>query len=315
MQTLNVKHPLKLDQIPSEDTVLIMGYFDGVHEGHQKVISKGVKIAKEKGLKSVLLTFDRSPREVYQNEKNYQYLSTVARKAELVAKLDVDYLYVMEFSKTFSKLKPQEFVDQYMVQMHAKYVVAGFDYTYGKRDIANMKNLPKYAKGRFEVVTIPEQMYDGQKIGSSSIKELIASDKVDLANKVLGYNYQNQGVVIHGLQRGRTLGYPTANILTTPDQVKPSIGVYVTRIKVNDHWYQAMTSVGYNVTFKEDTGVTIEANLFDFDEDIYDQPVRVEWLHYLRGEIKFSGADELIEQLHIDKENSIKYFQKHNQKG
>lgn len=312
MQTLNVKHPLKADQIPSEDTVLIMGFFDGVHEGHQKVINKGVKIAKENGLKSVLLTFDRSPREVYQHEKNYQYLSTVARKSELVAKLDVDYLYVMEFSQKFSKLTPQEFVDQYMVRMNAKYVVAGFDYTYGKRDIANMENLPKYAAGRFEVVTIPEQTYDGRKIGSSSIKELIENDKVDQANTVLGYNYQNQGVVIHGLQRGRTLGYPTANILTTSDQVKPSIGVYVTRIKVHDRWYRAMTSVGYNVTFKEDTGVTIEANIFDFDEDIYDQPVRVEWLHYLRGEVKFNDAEELIEQLHLDKENSIKYFQQNN---
>src|SRR5699024_3105794 len=106
----------------------------------------------------------------------------VSRKAELVAKLGVDYLYVMEFSKLFSRLLPQEFVDQYMVQMKAKYVVAGFDYTYGKRDIANMENLPKYAKGRFEVVTIPEQMYDGKKIGSSSIKELIANNQVDLAN-------------------------------------------------------------------------------------------------------------------------------------
>ncbi|MFD1417277.1 riboflavin biosynthesis protein RibF [Companilactobacillus keshanensis] len=297
--------------MPSEDTVLIMGYFDGVHEGHQKVINRGVKLAKEKGLRSVLLTFDRSPREVYQHEKNYQYLSTVARKAELVEKLDVDYLYVMEFSLEFSRLTPEEFVNQYMVQMRAQYVVAGFDYTYGKRDIANMENLPKYAKNRFEVITIPEQMYDGQKIGSSSIKELITSDKVDLANKVLGYKYQNQGVVIHGLQRGRTLGYPTANIRTSSNQVKPSIGVYVTRIEVNDEWYEAMTSVGYNVTFKEDTGVTIEANLFDFDEDIYDKPVRVEWLKYLRGEVKFNGADELIEQLHLDKENTLKYFQEH----
>ncbi|KRK65707.1 bifunctional protein riboflavin kinase [Companilactobacillus tucceti DSM 20183] len=311
MKILNVKHPLQSDQFPNEDTVLIMGYFDGVHEGHQKVINKGVNLAKEKGLKSVLLTFDRSPREVYQHEKNYQYLSTVSRKAELVAKLGVDYLYVMEFSKLFSKLLPQEFVDQYMVQMRAKYVVAGFDYTYGKRDIANMENLPKYAKGRFEVVTIPEQMYDGKKIGSSSIKELIANNQVDLANKVLGYSYQNQGVVIHGLQRGRTLGYPTANILTTPDQVKPSIGVYVTRVEVNGKWYPAMTSVGYNVTFKEDTGVTIEANIFDFDEDIYDQPVRVEWLHYLRGEVKFDGADGLVQQLHLDKDNSLKYFREH----
>lgn len=305
MQIINVKHPLQIQQRPDEDVVLIMGFFDGVHLGHQKVIKTGVKLAQEHNLKAVLLTFDRSPRTVYQHEKDYQYLSTMSRKAELVADLGVDALYFVEFSPEFSQLKPQAFVDQYMVEMQAKFVVAGFDYTYGKKDIANMQTLPSYAQNRFEVVTVPEQLIDGQKIGSSAIKDFITHDQVEEANKFLGYTYQNQGEVIHGLQRGRTLGYPTANLAVNGPQVIPSIGVYATRMKVGDTWYNSMTSVGYNVTFKENTGITIETNIFDFDEDIYGQQVVLEWVKYLRGEVKFDGAEGLIKQLELDKTNSL----------
>lgn len=306
MQIINVKHPLQINQLPTEATVLIMGFFDGVHLGHQKVIKTGVKLAKEHNLKTILLTFDRSPRTVYQHEKNFKYLSTRNRKAELVENLGVDYLYFVKFTPDFAQLKPQEFVDQYMIDLKAKYVVAGFDYTYGKKDVANMANLPNYAKGNFETITVPEQLISNQKIGSSAIKEFITSDKIEEANKFLGYKYQNQGTVIHGLQRGRTLGYPTANIAVVGDQLIPSIGVYATKIKVGGIWYKSMTSVGYNVTFKENTGITIESNIFDFDQDIYGQPVEIEWVKYLRGEVKFDGAEGLIKQLELDKNNSLK---------
>lgn len=306
MQIINVKHPLKKEQLPIEATVLIMGFFDGVHLGHQKVIKTGVKLAKEHNLKSILLTFDRSPRTVYQHETNFKYLSTRSRKAQLIEGLGVDYLYFVKFTPDFAHLKPQEFVDQYMIDLKAKYVVAGFDYTYGKKDVANMANLPNYSKGNFETVMVPEQLINDQKIGSSAIKEFITNDKIAEANEFLGYNYQNQGKVIHGLQRGRTLGYPTANIAVDGDQVIPSIGVYATKIKVDGVWYNSMTSVGYNVTFKENTGITIESNIFDFNRDIYGEPVVIEWVKYLRGEVKFDGADGLIKQLELDKRNSLK---------
>jgi riboflavin kinase/FMN adenylyltransferase len=310
MQITKVKHPLLVQQLPTEDTVLIMGFFDGVHLGHQKVIKTGVELARRHGLQSVLLTFDRSPRTVYQHEKNYKYLSTMDRKAELVEKLGVDRLYFVEFGQEFAQLKPQEFVDQYMINLRAKFVVAGFDYTYGKKDIANMQTLSQYSRDRFEIITVPEQVIDDRKIGSSAIKKFIASDKVEEANKFLGYTYQNQGTIVHGLQRGRTLGYPTANLATKGDQVIPSIGVYSTRIQIGDTWYDSMTSVGYNVTFKENTGVTIETNIFDFDADIYGEHVALEWVKYLRGEVKFDGAKGLVEQLKLDKINSIAALQK-----
>lgn len=306
MQIVNVKHPLLEQQRPADDTVLIMGFFDGVHLGHQKVIKTGVELAQKHNLKAVLMTFDRSPRTVYQHEKNFKYLSTMQRKAQLVEQLGVDYLYFVQFSDDFAHLQPQEFVDQYMVGLKAKYVVAGFDYTYGKKDIANMQRLPEYAQRRFETVTVPEQLINGQKIGSSAIKTFISQGHIQTANEFLGYSYQNQGEVIHGLQRGRTLGYPTANLAVDGSQLVPAIGVYATRIKIGKKWYGAMTSVGYNVTFKENTGVTIETNIFDFDEQIYGQHVELEWVRYLRGEVKFDGAEGLIKQLELDKANALK---------
>lgn len=306
MQIVNVKHPLLEQQRPADDTVLIMGFFDGVHLGHQKVIKTGVELAQKHNLKAVLMTFDRSPRTVYQHEKNFKYLSTMQRKAQLVEQLGVDYLYFVQFSEDFAHLQPQEFVDQYMVGLKAKYVVAGFDYTYGKKDIANMQRLPEYAQRRFETVTVPEQLINGQKIGSSAIKTFISQGHIQTANEFLGYSYQNQGEVIHGLQRGRTLGYPTANLAVDGSQLVPAIGVYATRIKIGKKWYGAMTSVGYNVTFKENTGVTIETNIFDFDEQIYGQHIELEWVQYLRGEVKFDGAEGLIKQLELDKANALK---------
>lgn len=308
MKTLHVTHPLKDNEIPDTNTVLIMGFFDGVHLGHQKVIKTGVDLAHQHGLESVLITFDRSPRVVYQNEKNFKYLSTETRKQELIEKLGVDRLYFVKFTNDFAKLKPQEFVDEYMIQMRAKFVVAGFDYTYGKRDIANMETLPNYSRNEFEIVTVPKQTVAAEKIGSSSIKELIQSSKVDEANRLLGYDYQNTGVVVHGLQRGRTLGFPTANLAVGKDELIPSIGVYTTQILVDGVWYDSMTSVGYNVTFSENTGITVECNIFDFDKDIYDRAVKIKWIHFLRGEVKFDGAESLVEQLKKDRSDSQEFL-------
>ncbi|KRL68439.1 bifunctional riboflavin kinase FMN adenylyltransferase [Companilactobacillus versmoldensis DSM 14857 = KCTC 3814] len=308
MKTLHVTHPLKSEEIPSDDTVLIMGFFDGVHLGHQKVINTGVKLAHEQGLKSVLITFDRSPRVVYQHEKNFKYLSTEQRKQQLVEKLGVDYLYFVKFTSDFSQLKPQEFVDEYMIGMHAKYVVAGFDYTYGKRDIANMQTLPNYSRDEFKIITVPEQTFETEKIGSSSIKKMIETNQIDEANELLGYNYQNSGTVVHGLQRGRKLGFPTANLAVGKGELIPSIGVYATRLQVDGNWYDSMTSVGYNVTFQENTGITVETNIFDFDADIYGKEVEIQWLHYLRGEVKFDGPEGLVDQLEKDRQNSRQYL-------
>lgn len=312
MEIIELRHPFKAQQIPTEEVVLVLGFFDGVHRGHQAVIETGKKIAQEKQLKLAVMTFNQHPSIVFQkiNPETMKYLTTVEQKAQHFEKLGVDYLYVVDFTSAFAKLAPQEFVDQYLVGLHAKVVVAGFDYTYGKRDIATMERLPLYAKDRFDIVSVEEQQADDEKISSTRIRELLEAGKLAEANQLLGYIYEVNGVVIHGDARGRTLGFPTANIQVEASSRLPKVGVYAVKIKVGNSWYEGMASIGYNVTFGADRGMTVEVYIFDFNQDIYGEAVTVAWYTYLRPEIKFNGKDELIAQLHTDEKMSRAYFSK-----
>ena len=184
-------------------------------------------------------------------------------------------------------------------------VVAGFDHTYGKKDVATMDRLAGYAAGRFDVVTVKKQETRGAKIGSSRIRDLIDQGRVEDANQLLGYRYQTSGIVVHGLARGRTIGFPTANVAWNPLERIPAVGVYTVNFLVDGHWYGGMASVGYNVTFGQNKHKTIEVYLFDFKGNIYGEHVTVSWIQRLRGEIKFDGVDGLIDQLHADQINSL----------
>jgi len=190
-----------------------------------------------------------------------------------------------------------------MVDWHAKYVVAGYDYTYGKKELANMERLPILADGRFEVVTVTKKIDEVGKISSTRIRELISKGDVAGASKLLGYYYDTSGYVIHGEARGRTLGYPTANIEPHPYVFIPDVGIYAVKIKVGGQWYSGMASIGYNVTFGFRNNQSIEVHIFDFDETIYGEDVEIKWIEYLRDEKKFDSAKELVEQL--DKDQSL----------
>ncbi len=306
--------PLTAADRPAEPVVLVLGFFDGVHRGHQHVIAAGRAEAKRRGLRLALMTFDKHPAIVYggADEASFTYLSPRKRKAQLMEQCGVDDYYIVHFTPEFAHLQPQAFVDQYLVGLNAAVVVAGFDYTYGKRDVANMALLPGYAQGRFEVVEVPELDDGGSKVSSTRIRQALASADVDAANQLLGYHYQTTGIVIHGEARGRTLGYPTANIQSGVQEEIPGIGIYTVRMFVNGKWQPGMASVGRNVTFGAGRNVTLEINLFDFTGDIYGAAVQVEWLHYLRGEVKFTGAEGLIKQLAQDEINSKAYLAKLN---
>lgn len=304
--------PLQAADRPDAPVVLVLGFFDGVHRGHQHVIAAGRAEADRLGLPLALMTFDKHPAIVYggADAATFDYLSTRKRKAELMERFGVDDYYIVHFTPKFSRLQPQAFVDQYLLGLHAAVVVAGFDYTYGKKDRANMTLLPQYARGRFKVIEVPELDERGSKISSTRIRAALAAANVDLANQLLGYTYQTTGIVVHGEARGRTLGYPTANIRSGEHEAIPGIGIYVVRMLVNGKWQAGMASVGRNVTFGSGRDVTLEINLFDFQGDIYGASVKVEWLHYLRGEVKFTGAEGLIKQLDQDELVSKQYLAK-----
>ncbi|AQP53034.1 riboflavin biosynthesis protein RibF [Vagococcus penaei] len=310
MKVIDIHHPYRKNQIPSDDVVLALGFFDGVHRGHQEVIRIAREEANKKGLKLALMTFNHHPSVVFQkvDVSQIKYLTTVEQKAKLMAKLGVDYLYVVEFTSSFASLSPQDFVDQYIVGLNAKIAVAGFDYTYGKADVANMQTLPNYAKGRFEVVTVSEKKEADLKISSTNVRQMMADGQMEDVNHFLGYPYEIDGIVVHGDKRGRLLGYPTANIKPTFQSLIPKVGVYAVKIKVANQWYNGMAQIGHNITFEKDRPMTIEVNILDFNQDIYGEHVAVQWNHFLRPEMKFSGMDGLIKQLQMDEEHTRTYF-------
>ncbi len=164
MEIINIHHPYKQEQIPNEPIVLALGFFDGVHKGHQQVILEAKRQAEKHNAKLAVMSFNHHPSIVFQklDAETMRYLSIMDRKIELMENLGVDYFYVIEFTYDFGTLKPQEFVDQYIVGLHAKAVVAGFDYTYGPKTIADMAHLPQYAKNRFAIVEVSPQVSENK---------------------------------------------------------------------------------------------------------------------------------------------------------
>lgn len=310
MQKIYLRHPYDISKIIQEPIVIALGYFDGVHLGHQRVIKMAVNEARLRGIKAAVMTFSQHPKIVYQkmNPKEMFYLSANPRKEELFEQMGLDIMYMIDYTFDFGSQSPQAFVDNYLVALNVEVVVAGFDYTYGKRDIANMQTLPEHAKGRFEIIEVPELILHQKKIGSSSIKTLIEEGKMDIANEELGYIYQTSGVVIHGDKRGRLLGYPTANILTNELELIPAVGVYAVEIEIHGHWYIGMASIGYNITFEANRKMTCEVYILDFNQTIYGESVKIKWHHYLRPELKFDGVEGLIAQLDQDLIDTKAYF-------
>ncbi|OQO70070.1 riboflavin biosynthesis protein RibF [Enterococcus villorum] len=310
MKIIKIRHPYQASQIPEEDVVLVLGFFDGVHLGHQRVIHTGKEIAEKEGLKLALMTFNQHPSIVFKkiNPSQVKYLTTLVQKEEKMVSLGVDYLYEIDFTSSFAHLAPQDFVDQYIVGLHAKYVVSGFDYTYGPKEIADVEHLPVYAKKRFEVVTVPKEEDEGEKISSTRIRSLLDQGNIDEVTRLLGTLYEVDGVVVHGDARGRLLGFPTANIKVKSTVHLPKEGVYVAEIKVGDTWYQAMGSIGHNDTFGDGRELTVELYILNFAQDIYGEHVKIRWCHFLRDQVKFPNVETLIEQLKADEKATADYF-------
>lgn len=310
MEVVKLHHPINHDMIADEPVVLAMGFFDGMHAGHREVLAVARAKADELGIKLAVLTYDHHASVVFKTYPTpLQYLTTLPRKLDLLAEVGVDKTYVMNFTASYSSQAPQTFVDNYIVGLKAKAAVAGFDHTYGVKD-ADMAHLTTYSKGRFEVIEIPKVLSEGRESASRDARSLLNDGELPALNTLLTRPYQTSGTVVHGEARGRELGFPTANIETPSLERLPKVGVYVVRLRVGDTWYPAMASIGYNVTFGENRPKTVEINILDFKQNIYGEAVNVEWLLYLRGEVKFTSAEALVEQLHQDERDTRDYFAK-----
>lgn len=303
---------MKITQIKSfeeinetKDTILVLGYFDGLHKGHKALFDKAKELAEKKNLKIVSLTFNESPKLAFArfSPELLLHISYPEQRYQKFAEYGVEELYLLDFTTTFSKVSSDDFIKNYIGKLRAKHIVVGFDYKFGHN-----RTDSDYLQRNFDgtVYTIEEVSINNRKVSSTWIRELIQAGDVNKANQLLGYEFSTRGMVVHGDARGRTLGFPTANLAPIDRTYLPADGVYVADVLVNKKRYRSMTSIGKNVTFggKE---LRLEANIFDFDGDIYGESIEIIWLDKIRDMTKFDGIEDLISQLNKDKEIALNW--------
>jgi riboflavin kinase / FMN adenylyltransferase len=312
MEIVYVEQVQEVEKLNPKPSVMALGYFDGVHIGHQKVISKTIELAKQKALDAAVMTFYPHPSIVLRKDaQTTNYITPLHQKIKEIEKLGIDVLYIVNFNMELASLIPQEYVDRFLIGLNVKHVVAGFDFTFGQKGKGNMETMPFHSRGIFEQTVIDKVENTGLKISSTLIRELLHSGEVHVIPAYLGRYFEIEGKVVDGEKRGRTIGFPTANIAYDESYMVPPTGVYVVRMKVGSNWYNGVANIGYKPTFLEErpTKPTIEVHLINFNGSIYGETVNVEWHARLREEKKFQSVQELIEQILKDKKKAERYFQ------
>ena len=301
-----------INEFSSEkNVVLTTGTFDGVHLGHKKIIDQVVQMAQKINGESVLLTFFPHPRMVLYPESNdLKLLNTMNEKIELLKQSGIDHLIIHPFSMEFSRITSLDFVRDIIVnKLNTKKLVIGYDHHFGKNREGSFEHLKEYGPlYGFEVEEIPAQEIQQINISSTKIRKSLLIGEIQAANQFLGYHYFINGTVVEGSQIGRQIGFPTANIEVDEDyKLIPANGVYAVKIKIEDNNYSGMLNIGTRPTIKEGD-VTIEVNIFNFNQEIYNKPIRIEFFEKIRNEVKFNELTELQQQLNHDKQKVLQLF-------
>ncbi|MCP4457459.1 MAG: bifunctional riboflavin kinase/FAD synthetase [Cytophagales bacterium] len=291
--------------------VLTSGTFDGVHEGHQKILRQVASIAKAKGLQSVVLTYWPHPRFVlHQDDVKLKLLTTFEEKAELIRCTGIDYLVRIPFTEEFSQLEPSEFINKILKDhLNSKIIVIGYDHHFGKDRKGNFDYLVTNSNDfGFEVVEIPRHDIDHVGVSSTKIRKALLEGRVDESEALLGRHYSLKGQVVEGDRIGREIGFPTAN-LWVPESYKliPAEGVYATEVVIKGEGYNGMTNIGIRPTVNG-SQKRIEVNIFNFEGDLYDKELELIFVKKLRNETKFENVEKLQKQLMLDKEIAQKIF-------
>jgi riboflavin kinase/FMN adenylyltransferase len=294
---------------PVKNAVVTIGTFDGVHLGHRKIIERIKELAKASGGETVILTFFPHPRMIlHPEDQSIKLINTINEKAELLEQLGVDHLIITPFSRDFSNQTPEEYIRDILVgKIGTKKIVIGYDHRFGKDRQGGLAELQQLAPVYgFEVIEIPEQDIHDVAVSSTRIRKALLNDEIDLANEFLGYPFFITGSVVRGDQIGRQIGYPTANIMVEESyKLIPADGIFAVKVQVNGQEYKGMGYIGHRPTIN---GMmrNIEVNIFDFDQDIYTQPIRMDFIHFIRSDIKFESLDQLKAQLSKDKTDALR---------
>lgn len=305
-----------IDKLPGfNKAVITIGTFDGVHQGHKKVISQLVKTAQSIGGESVIITFYPHPRKVVASSiLGIRLINTLQEKLELLAALQIDHVIVTPFTEAFANQEPDIYLKEFLIdRFHPHTIIIGYDHRFGKNRAGNYKMLEDHqTKYHYHLQEIPKYILDDIGISATKIRQAILQGDAATANHLLGYLFFFEGEVMHGDKLGRELGYPTANLkINSEEKIIPGDGIYAiyASLKNNDGEYgemmKGMMSIGFRPTV-DGTKRVIEVNLFDFNKDIYGQNIRVYVKQFLRAEEKFDSLQALIDKIGEDKINSLK---------
>lgn len=297
---IHIRNPLD-SQFASSYVALTIGNFDGVHLGHQQLLNTLKAKADENQLLSAVMTFYPHPMQVLHPEKKIERMFDQRDLVEVLNDLGIHYLFEQNFNSEFARLEPEVFLREMLVKkMQVKQLIVGYDFAFGhdrSGDLSVLKSLCQALSVGLTVVPAYEK--DEFRVSSTVIRQKLKSGEVEISAHLLGRPFYYRGVIQKGFQRGRILGVPTANLFPDVSFV-PRQGVYVTQSYLQGHCFKGITNVGVNPTVSDEQKIRVETHLFDFNQDVYGQEMRVEFLKFLRDEKKFSGLDELKEQIHRD---------------
>ncbi len=294
----------------SRTTAVGLGNFDGLHVGHMALVNTLISEARIHCLESVIYTFTKHPENIIRKKLFTPLLTTVGKRIELLGETQLNYLYFDEFDEEFSRMKPEDFISDILLErLGAGIVTAGFNYRFGYMGQGDAQLLKEYGKKyNFRVIIIPPVKIDNEIVSSSAIRTYVAKGDMERVFRLMGRHYSITGEVKDGKKLGRRIGFPTANLQPEDYLILPHNGVYITKTLYNGNFYSSLTSVGHNPTFGNTPAVNVETHILGFEDDIYRSRIEVFFLKKLRDEKKFKSAGELSEQIGRDIRDAREYF-------
>lgn len=297
------------DALPQwHNVVLTIGTFDGVHQGHKSILQSVVQEAQAIDGTSILITFDPHPRKLIFPNESLKLLSTLEERLALVAEAGIDVTVVVPFTQQFAAQSAQDYIQDFLLRLfQPKLIVIGYDHHFGHDRTGDIQMLARYAADHhFEVKEISAQLIADAAVSSTQVRKALLAGAVDVAAAMLGKPYHINGKVVQGAQRGRTIGYPTANIqLPDADKLIPQMGVYAVQVYMNQLHCKGMLNLGVNPTVSDNQDLKIEVHIFDFAQELYGAEMDIYFVARIRDEMKFNSLDELKMQLALDKEKAI----------
>lgn len=293
-----------------ESTVISLGKFDGIHRGHELLLEQLMK-KKIEGLATVIFTFDIPPKKIINLEEE-KVLTTNEEKMHMFDFIGIDYLIECPFTLEVMNMEPEAFIEMLVEKLSVKCIVAGDDFCFGHNRRGNYQMLQELSeKFDYEAIIFPKMKEEQRDISSTYVREEISAGRIEMANKLLGYPYFVSGIVEHGNKIGRTIGFPTINLIPPENKLLPAFGVYITQVTIEGIVYHGITDVGCKPTIVGKNPIGIETHIFDFNQDVYDKVVIVTFIKKIREERKFPNLESLLEQMRMDVQEAKYYFEYH----